>query len=381
MSDKKTLKNILKITPSSIAIILGNLVVIVGAIFFEWELFPLVLLYWLENAVIGLLNSIKMITSTSPEPFKIGQKLFMVPFFWLHYGGFMYGHGIFIFSAFGHYETPGSIDLPSFQTIFNIVIENGLQWALLGIIAGHLYSLVHNYYYKGEYKQQVLAELMGAPYGRIAVLHIFIILGGFIIQLSGSPRYAIVLLAIMKTIGDLAAHNAQHLHVAEKSRMREQMKKVYDLSQQKGSEKGPDAFLLQHPGYTRDKEAEKKYASTPKIGCCSALLLIALPLIILYFAENWLPKNLILAMLGLGVLVGIGSIILYNYPRKAKCPKCFRNMDILELEAAVGTLTASEQVTYEYNPSLEKLRRRWLACHRCKLYFCGMDRTNVPNTD
>lgn len=52
---------------------------IVGVLFFEWQLFPLILLYWLENVVIGVFNAFKMLTCSGSELFF--QKIFMMLFF------------------------------------------------------------------------------------------------------------------------------------------------------------------------------------------------------------------------------------------------------------------------------------------------------------
>ena len=41
------------LTPSLLALLLANAFPIVGVLFLGWTVFPLVLLYWLENVVVG----------------------------------------------------------------------------------------------------------------------------------------------------------------------------------------------------------------------------------------------------------------------------------------------------------------------------------------
>jgi hypothetical protein len=41
-------------------LIAANLVPIYGVVFLGWEVFPLLLLFWLENLIIGMYNVLKM---------------------------------------------------------------------------------------------------------------------------------------------------------------------------------------------------------------------------------------------------------------------------------------------------------------------------------
>ena len=47
---------------------------------------------------------------------------------------------------------------------------------------------------------------MFRPYGRIVVLHLTVLLGGFLVMALGAPAAAIVLLVGLKTAIDLGAH-------------------------------------------------------------------------------------------------------------------------------------------------------------------------------
>jgi len=50
---------------------------------------------------------------------------------------------------------------------------------------------------------------MGQPYGRVIVLHLTVLFGGWIVMLLGSPLPALVLLVVIKTAADLRAHKAE----------------------------------------------------------------------------------------------------------------------------------------------------------------------------
>ena len=87
-----------------------------GVFLFEWNVLEILLLYWTESVVIGLLNILRMASCQTDDvlaglgPFTAGKKIpaelqqkmphgalraikfFIIPFFVLHYGGFCYGH-------------------------------------------------------------------------------------------------------------------------------------------------------------------------------------------------------------------------------------------------------------------------------------------------
>ncbi len=57
----------------------------------------------------------------------------------------------------------------------------------------------------GELKTQ-----MGEPYKRIIVMHLTIILGGFLTMLLRAPAAALLVLIVLKTAADLRAHRKEH---------------------------------------------------------------------------------------------------------------------------------------------------------------------------
>jgi hypothetical protein len=57
---------------------------------------------------------------------------------------------------------------------------------------------------------------MGQPYGRVVVLHVTIIAGGFLIGSFGSPIFALIMLLVLKTVIDIQAHLREHKKYGEK---------------------------------------------------------------------------------------------------------------------------------------------------------------------
>jgi hypothetical protein len=78
---------------TALVLVAANLLPLLLVIAGLWSLQQVMLLYWLENAVIGLWNVAKMLRSGSP-PFVL--RLFLACFFTAHFGIFFVVHGIFL---------------------------------------------------------------------------------------------------------------------------------------------------------------------------------------------------------------------------------------------------------------------------------------------
>ena len=72
----------------------------------------------------------------------------------------------------------------------------------------HGLSFYWNYIKNGEYQRASLDALMKQPYARVFILHFAVLIGGWIVMTLGSPTLALVLLVVLRTVGDLPAHRA-----------------------------------------------------------------------------------------------------------------------------------------------------------------------------
>ena len=201
--------------PSVLALIAANLVPLAGVFLFGWEVFPLLLLFWFENVLIGFFNAVKMICANPERNMQWAAKCFVVPFFCFHYGVFTFVHGVFIVAMFGGGMNRGFPGPPMF---INEMLEQRLLWAAVGLFVSHGISFVHNYLICGEYRRTGVAPLMMQPYGRIVVLHLTILLGGFLMLALKSPTIGLVLLVVLKILLDLRAHLAERAKFASEHR-------------------------------------------------------------------------------------------------------------------------------------------------------------------
>ena len=195
-----------EVPPSVVILVAANLVPLYGVLFLGWQVFPLMALFWAENVIIGAFTVLKMTMGlTNPRAGCIA-KPFLIGFFIVHYGGFASGHAVFVLTLFGGFWERG-LDIDSVgQTIGALDVG----WALLALALSHAASFVLNYVGKGEYRTADVGTLMLQPYGRVVVLHVTLLLGGFIAVVSDARAPGLALLVVLKIIVDLRGHLREH---------------------------------------------------------------------------------------------------------------------------------------------------------------------------
>lgn len=226
-----------------VALFAANLYPLAGVLFLGWSLGAIMILYWLENAVIGLYNVVRMAVVTFGRGFGAGAYrnvsgvaavgggrggaevpaiagLFLIPFFCVHYGLFWAGHGFFVLSFFGASSELYSGGAPGGDGLvpwgaggpFEVVPETLIP-ALGLLFLSHGVSFAFNFLGRGEYRSVQLGDLMTRPYGRVVVLHLTIIFGGLAAMLLGAPVWALLVMIALKIGLDAGAHLKGHFQL------------------------------------------------------------------------------------------------------------------------------------------------------------------------
>lgn len=211
------------------ALIIANLVPLWGILFAGWDAFAILLLYWAENLAVGFYTVLKMICVKAPNPVAHLGKLFSIPFFIMHYGGFIGIHGVFVLAFFRHEMNMDHLNWPCFlvfpQILFRVigqmwsVMPPGMIIPLIGLFASHGISFIVNFLIKGEYATIKSDTVMFQPYPRMVVMHVALILGGFGVAAIGSPLPVLFVLVGIKTAIDVALHRRQHQKVVASPRL------------------------------------------------------------------------------------------------------------------------------------------------------------------
>lgn len=215
-----------RVTSSAVAVFAlvgANLIPLVGVLFFGWNVWMVLIVYWLENGVVGVFNVLKMLKAEGDlggmatvgltmNGRSVNQlaKAGIIPFFILHYGIFWAVHGVFVWTM-PLFASMGGGGVAAMTDGFEPL---AIPFAVLALTISHGMSYWLNFIRGGEYRRVSAAGQMFAPYGRLIVLHVTIIIGGMAIALTGAPAAVVAILVGLKIILDLGFHLAEHRRVA-----------------------------------------------------------------------------------------------------------------------------------------------------------------------
>lgn len=196
--------------PSVLALAGANLLPIYGLSFLGWRTFEVLVLFWLENVVIGVFNVARMVAVRPRDAEGWVSKVFVVPFFVIHYGLFTMIHGIFVVAIFDGGEDVPAAAGPSLGAILEIVNRYQLWWGAVALGVSHGVSFVWNYLRAGEYQRLTIVQLMKQPYERVVVLHITVIAGAFMVTALKAEVGGLIVLIVLKVFMDVRAHLREH---------------------------------------------------------------------------------------------------------------------------------------------------------------------------
>jgi hypothetical protein len=208
----------IRLTLPQLALLLANFIPLLGVLFMEWDVGGIVVLYWAENLVIGVYTILKMFVAERLGA--IGKILF----FCVHYGGFSAVHGMFVLKLTEYAgitgmpaaETSWPGPLVVFEIFYNLVnsvlgaAPDEFLWVLLAMTLSHGVSFLLLFIGQGEFRKTTASKLMRAPYQRVAILHITVIIGAFLVIKLHSPLGLLLALVALKTGMDIMLHNRSH---------------------------------------------------------------------------------------------------------------------------------------------------------------------------
>lgn len=209
-------------TLSVLFLIVGNAIPLLGVVFYDWNLFSIMFLYWFESGIIGFFNVFKIARASKPSagsnitingrPSNLSGAAFYVPFFIMHYGIFWVVHGVFVIVFFGLLggQPFGGASPPEIAGGFRGFEPGGVAIAALSLFLSHGISFYVNFLKGEEYRNVTPQGQMFQPYGRVIALHITILGGGFLAGYFGTPLASLVLLVVLKTAIDVWAHLREH---------------------------------------------------------------------------------------------------------------------------------------------------------------------------
>ena len=189
------------------ALVVANLVPLVGVLGWGWDAFILLLLFWLENVVVGFFNVLRMALAQGDGAGRRGWKVVDVFAFVVHFGAFTMAHGLLLFTIFsqatgGAGAEPGTL----VPLAWTQIQTHRLGWSLLALFVSHGISFVSNTVLGGEYRRMRVRKQMSRPYGRVMMMHVTVLFGAILAQATGNAVWALVVLVGVKLAADWRGH-------------------------------------------------------------------------------------------------------------------------------------------------------------------------------
>lgn len=182
-----------------IVLFAANLYPLYGVLERGWDVFELLFLFWAENVVIGLFNILKMLANRPRDPGTNIAKLFFVPFFTFHYGMFTFVHGIFVIALFAPKALNLQVNgLADYIWHSDALLANGVSTAIALLFISHAVSFYVDYIRSDDFERTDLGTWMSEPYGRVVVLHLGLIGGGFLLAALEQPTAGLIVLVFLK---------------------------------------------------------------------------------------------------------------------------------------------------------------------------------------
>jgi hypothetical protein len=186
------------------------LIVAYGVWVLGWSVFVVIALFWFENVVIGVFNVAKMLITGA----RTGHTASMIAalalsvFFTVHYGMFTVAHGVFVVGLFGQGELGSSQGLfaPLSRMLGYLLADRDGWLAAAGITALQA-TVFFRWLSATRVEPLLLPALMFAPYGRIVILHVTIIVSGILAGMLKLPVLGALLLVALKLAFDIVAAN------------------------------------------------------------------------------------------------------------------------------------------------------------------------------
>lgn len=179
-----------------------NLAPAIGVIAFGWDVGFLVLVYWLENLIVGAFNVARMAAAGVKAGFGgVALLAFTGPFFVVHYGMFCMVHGVFVFALF----QPLGVNAPAAaDAVWSLIpvafaADAAVAWSLGAFALVELGRFILFLRAPPEDWPSVPAQMF-APYARIVMLHVGLLVAGFALAALGSPAVGLLAVVVGKAL-------------------------------------------------------------------------------------------------------------------------------------------------------------------------------------
>ncbi len=204
--------------PATLLLLCANAVPLFGVWYWHWDAALLLILYWLESAVIGFWTILAIAISPQRAIGKTAEqttRLFLIPFFTVHAGIFMSAHFLILWDEFAG-PWPARVSGPG-EFLPLVVIQTGLWiplaalfvsrgaavlWSILPALPGRLARLRGEDSPIGDESPFARGRVLYGFYARVLAMQIALLAGGAL-ALGLGAFAPLVFLVMLKTAIDL----------------------------------------------------------------------------------------------------------------------------------------------------------------------------------
>lgn len=195
--------------PTVRSLLIVNAIPLVGVLFFGWDFFTLISIYWLETVIIGFYTLVRLGLITGMQVF------FFIPFFIVHMGAFMSAHWLFL----SFFVPPPELRGHPILSLQAALARPEVKWMVVFMLISHGVSFYWHFWRNRKVdfppgfemkKNKKFEAIIFEPYRRIVIMHVTIILGAFPVFMFGSATWMFAVLVVLKTVADLNSHSKVH---------------------------------------------------------------------------------------------------------------------------------------------------------------------------
>ena len=205
MSEPRTIYTTRRFSRAAVvSLLLVNLLPLVGVFVFEWNLHPLIRVYWVENVVIGMATLAKMGLAKQVGP--VGKtKLYKVLLFTAFYGTFWVIHGAILSRVV--FATPPdgpfSIDFLFAGTVMAFAISHGL-------------AIKFAHWDAREHEKVTAFTQMLLPFVRVGPTHVVLMGAALLVLRLGTSTPLLAGVVALKVALDIVFHLREHGRIARR---------------------------------------------------------------------------------------------------------------------------------------------------------------------
>lgn len=184
--------------PTVIFIIVSNVLVLAASLIWNWDLLTMMLVFWLESAIIGFYTLLKLFAVNPPIA------LVTLPFYLFHFGCFLAVYLVAVLTAFAPPPSKGALGPLLKSAFLSLPVLSGA----VPLFISHGVSFYRNFWPRRGLWENKLSDLAVAPYPRIMFWCPVLFAAALAVKYlgGGRPQYGYPVVILAKAFADIYSH-------------------------------------------------------------------------------------------------------------------------------------------------------------------------------